>query len=113
MIAYVSCGRFDAPAFPTLRDIGGKPIDIQRIDPGKCYALAVAYGGLVQTAGLVAGDLSADAQGQTRQVLAEIDRVLKKAGADKSRLIVANIWLKDIGDFSAMNEVWPASCALV
>jgi enamine deaminase RidA (YjgF/YER057c/UK114 family) len=42
-----------------------------------------------------------------RQVLAAIDAGLAKAGTDKSYLLTAQIWLKDIGrDFEPMNELW-------
>lgn len=77
-----------------------------RIDPGEHYSLGVAYGPFAQTAGIVADDLTADLQGQARQVLAAIDGLLMRLGAAKSALISANIWLRDIDDFEKMNEVW-------
>ncbi|MFT6752514.1 MAG: enamine deaminase RidA (YjgF/YER057c/UK114 family), partial [Candidatus Azotimanducaceae bacterium] len=36
------------------------------------------------------------------------DALLLEAGTDKSNLLSANIWLSDMDDFSAMNEVWDA-----
>jgi len=46
-------------------------------------------------------------QGQTTAILARIDSLLAAAGTDKSKLLTANVWLKDIhADFAAMNEVW-------
>lgn len=45
--------------------------------------------------------------GQTKAILERIDRLLAMAGTNKSQLITANIWLKDISaDFEAMNAVW-------
>jgi enamine deaminase RidA (YjgF/YER057c/UK114 family) len=44
--------------------------------------------------------------GQTRLVLAEIDRLLAAAGTSKANLISASIWLADIGTFAEMNSVW-------
>jgi enamine deaminase RidA (YjgF/YER057c/UK114 family) len=39
--------------------------------------------------------------------LAKVDDLLQQAGTSKSKLLTANIWLKDIGkDFQAMNDVW-------
>lgn len=49
-----------------------------------------------------AGDVTA----QTRQVLERIDRLLAVAGTDKSRLLTAQVWLKDMGDFEAHNTAW-------
>jgi enamine deaminase RidA (YjgF/YER057c/UK114 family) len=46
---------------------------------------------------------------QTQAILATIDGLLAQAGTDKSRILTANIWLKDIdGDFARMNAVWCA-----
>ena len=69
---------------------------------------AVVSNGMVFLAGQVAGDTSQDVGGQTRQVLAAIDRLLGEAGSDKSRLLSAQIFLADIADFAAMNKVWEA-----
>ncbi|KAL7547095.1 hypothetical protein ACHAWF_010412 [Thalassiosira exigua] len=47
--------------------------------------------------------------GQTKNVLAKVDRYLAEAGTDKSKLLTSTVWLKDIErDFGAMNEVWNA-----
>ncbi len=69
---------------------------------------AVVSNGMVFLAGQVAGDTSQDVGGQTRQVLAAIDRLLGEAGSDKSRLLSAQIFLADMADFAAMNKVWEA-----
>ena len=70
---------------------------------------AVVYNGMVFVGGQTAEDRTLDIRGQTRQVLAKIDRLLAEAGTDKSRLLRAQIWLKDIGnDFAGMNEIWDA-----
>ena len=81
---------------------------VQRIDPGTRMTQAVVNGNTVYLAGLVADDTSQDVKGQTKQILAKIDALLKKAGTDKSKLLSANIWLTDISTWSQMNEVWDA-----
>lgn len=54
-------------------------------------------------------DTSGTTAGQTRAILARIDRLLEVAGTDKTRLLTANIWLRDIAaDFEAMNQEWTA-----
>jgi enamine deaminase RidA (YjgF/YER057c/UK114 family) len=41
--------------------------------------------------------------------LTKIEGLLKEAGTNKSNLLTAQIWLKDIEkDFAAMNTVWSA-----
>jgi hypothetical protein len=43
--------------------------------------------------------------GQTKNVLGKIDYLLAQAGTDKTKLLTASIWLKDIDrDFTAMND---------
>ena len=81
---------------------------IERFDAGPRMSDAVAYGDFVFLSGQVAEDTSTDAEDQTRQVLAEIDRALAAAGTDKTRILKANVWLADIADFAAMNRAWDA-----
>ncbi|RLA10135.1 MAG: RidA family protein [Gammaproteobacteria bacterium] len=68
----------------------------------------VVHGNTVYLAGQVASDSSANAAVQTQQVLDKIDKLLAEAGSDKSRILSAQIWLANIGHFSAMNEAWDA-----
>ncbi|EQM75564.1 RidA family protein [Pseudomonas stutzeri] len=89
---------------------------IQRLGTTERMSAAVSFTNLVFLAGQVPDDRGEDAAGQTRQVLAKIDRLLASAGSDRSRILSAQIWLKDIdADFAAMNAVWcewlPAGCA--
>lgn len=83
-------------------------MSIKRINPGPRMSGAVVHGGTVYLAGLTADDTSLDVKGQTRQILAKIDKLLAEAGSDKSKLLSANIWLTDIKTWSQMNEVWDA-----
>lgn len=91
-------------------------MSIQRIAPNARMSGAVVSHGLVFLSGQVPDDCSLDCTGQTREVLRKIDDLLAQAGSDKSHLLSAQIWLKNIDkDFSAMNEVWsawlPEGCA--
>ena len=81
---------------------------IKRHEPSKIYFKVVEANGFVFTAGIVADDIKQDVKGQTQQVLAEIDRVLKVAGTDKSKVVSATIWVTDIRNRDAMNEAWNA-----
>ena len=79
---------------------------IERIKVGPRMSQVVIHGDTVYLAGQVADDPSADVAGQTRQILAKIDNLLAEAGADKSKVLSANVWLSDISTFDQMNAVW-------
>jgi enamine deaminase RidA (YjgF/YER057c/UK114 family) len=81
---------------------------IQRFESsGKRLSGVVVYNGVAYVAGQTAVDRTKDASGQTAEVLARIDAMLAKAGSDKTKILVTQIWLKNIGrDFAAMNAVW-------
>ena len=81
---------------------------IIRTEPNKVLAKAVEYHGFVFVQGVTANDLSLDITGQTREVLANIDAILETHGTDNTRLLQAQIWLKDIRDRDAMNVLWSA-----
>jgi len=83
--------------------------DIVRIETDKRRSRAVVYNGMVFVGGMTADDRSQDIKGQTQQTLARIEKFLADAGTDKSRLLTAQIWIKDLArDFEGMNEVWNA-----
>jgi enamine deaminase RidA (YjgF/YER057c/UK114 family) len=79
---------------------------ITRHDSGPLLSLAVEHGNTVYLAGIVAKNLKNDIKGQTEEVLAEIDRLLAKAGSGKSKLLQVTIWVNDIRHRAAMNEVY-------
>lgn len=83
--------------------------DITRIETNERRSRVVVYNGIVFVSGQTSDDKSLDIQGQTRETLAKIDKYLAAAGTDKTRLLSAQIWIKDIKrDFVGMNEVWDA-----
>lgn len=81
---------------------------IQRFHVGPRMSESAVFNGVVYLAGQVADDASQDIAGQTRQVLAAIDRLLGEAGSDKSRILRAQIFIADLAEFDAMNQVWEA-----
>ncbi len=81
---------------------------IIRTEPNAVLAKAVEYHGFVYVQGVTASNLSKDIVGQTEEVLKGIDDILETHGTDKTRLLQAQIWLKDIRDREAMNTVWSA-----
>lgn len=81
---------------------------IQRYEVGPRLSEMAVHNGVAYLAGQIPDDATADIRGQTAQVLAAIDALLAQAGTDKRRLLRAEIFLADIGDIGAMNEVWDA-----
>ena len=68
----------------------------------------VIHNGVVYLSGQVAQDSSADLKTQTESVLSKIDELLNAANSDKTHILSATIYLRDMADFAAMNEVWEA-----
>lgn len=81
---------------------------IVRTEPSEILSRAVEYHGFVYVQGVTARDLTGDVKRQTRDVLEQIDEILEIHGTDKTRLLQAQIWLKDIRDRESLNEIWRA-----
>jgi enamine deaminase RidA (YjgF/YER057c/UK114 family) len=79
---------------------------IKRIQTGPRMSQAVIHGKTVYLAGQVAA--GATVAIQTREILHSIDALLAAANTDKSRLLMATIWLTDMATFGEMNGVWEA-----
>jgi len=79
---------------------------LRRFHVGDRLSEMTIFNGTVYLAGQVAEDASQDMRGQTRQVLASIDRLLAEAGTDSAHILMAQIFLPDLADFAGMNEVW-------
>lgn len=79
---------------------------IQRFDVGTRMSEMAVHNGVCYLAGQVAVEGAPDIEGQTREVLANIDALLARAGTDKSKILRAQIFLADIADFPGMNAVW-------
>jgi enamine deaminase RidA (YjgF/YER057c/UK114 family) len=83
-------------------------LTIQRFNVENRYSDMAVFNGVAYLAGQVANDLSQDISGQMREVLAMIDALLKQANSDKSRILMATIYLADLADYAGMNVVWDA-----
>ena len=81
---------------------------IIRTEPNPILSKVVEYHGFLFTQGFVARDLSADITAQTKDVLEQIDAALEAHGTDNTRLLQAQIWVKDITERDALNKVWSA-----
>lgn len=100
----------DQPAAPAK---GTAAAGIDRYEPSPSIpgipliSNLVVHGGVAYLSGIT-GDFKnpGDIKEQTRQVLAHIDALLAKAGSHKSKLLSAQVWLTDMGNFAAHNEAW-------
>ena len=81
---------------------------VQRFDVGARLSEMAVHNSTCWLAGQVAADSSQDISGQTRQVLAAIDALLARAGTDKSKILMCQIYIKDLAEFQALNAVWEA-----
>ncbi|NVM79958.1 enamine deaminase RidA (YjgF/YER057c/UK114 family) [Duganella sp. SG902] len=83
-------------------------MEIKRLHVGKRLSEVAIHNNTVYLAGQIPDDYSADIKGQTREVLAHVDRLLAEAGSDKTCILSCTIYLKDMADFPGMNEEWDA-----
>jgi 2-iminobutanoate/2-iminopropanoate deaminase len=76
------------------------------------YSQAVVYGGLLFSAGQIPLDpatgelVGDDVVLQTEQVLRNLDAVLTAGGAARDTVLKTTIFLRDLADFGAVNEVY-------
>ena len=76
------------------------------------YSQAIRVGDLVFTAGQAAVDpergklIEAGIEEQTRQTLRNIEAILEAAGSSMNQVVKTTVFLKDMGDFAAMNAIY-------
>ncbi len=80
---------------------------IKRLQTGKRMSQIVQHSSTVYLAGQV-GDVDQSVAEQTRTALARVEALLNEAGSSPEHLLQTTIWLADMQDFQAMNEVWDA-----
>lgn len=79
---------------------------VQRLHIGPRLSETAIHNGTVYLAGQIAEDASLDMTGQTRQVLAAIDRLLAEAHSDKTMILSATVYVSDMALFPLMNKAW-------
>jgi enamine deaminase RidA (YjgF/YER057c/UK114 family) len=82
---------------------------IERHEVGPRMSKAVVHGDTVYLAGIVADNPEGKSvTDQTKDIVAQIDGLLAKAGTDKTKLLSVNIYITDMANFAEMNAVWDA-----
>jgi enamine deaminase RidA (YjgF/YER057c/UK114 family) len=79
---------------------------LRRHHVGDRLSEMAVFNGTVYLAGQVPADATQDIRGQTAQVLTMVDKLLGEAHTDRAHILMAQIFLADMADFDAMNEVW-------
>jgi len=92
--------------------VAKRAIHCDQSQPIGPYSPAIACGDLVFVSGqtpleaatgkLVAGDIAA----QTRQCLENLKGILEAAGLSLAHVVKTNIFLTDMGDFAAVNDIY-------
>ena len=82
-------------------------MSIHRFETGPRMSQAVVHNKTVYLSGQVSESPKGKGVAeQARDIFASIDRLLKLAGTEKTRLLSATIWLTDMATFDEMNTVW-------
>jgi len=92
-----------------MRDVISTKDAPQAIGP---YSQAIRANGFVFVSGQVAIDpstqhvIDGDITAQTDRVLKNLSSILRAAGSGLEKVVRSTVFLKDMGDFGAMNEVY-------
>ena len=76
------------------------------------YSQALKTGGFIFTSGQIPINPATDSieavtiEDQTRQVISNLKNVLEAAGSSLSKVVKTTVFIKDMGDFSALNGVY-------
>jgi enamine deaminase RidA (YjgF/YER057c/UK114 family) len=81
-------------------------MDIKRLHVGNTLSEVAIHNGTIYLAGQIAENGTQNIEGQTREILGHIDRLLAEAGSDKTRILMCQIFIADVKDFDRMNAVW-------
>jgi len=92
-----------------MRDVISTKDAPQAIGP---YSQAIRANGFVFVSGQIAIDpatqqvINGDIAAQTDRVLKNLSAILRAAGTGLEKVVRSTVFLKDMGDFGAMNEVY-------
>src|SRR5947208_15665834 len=81
------------------------------------YSQAIKANGFIFASGQIAIDpatqqvIAGDLAAQTDRVLRNLSEILEAAGSGLGRVVRTTVFLKNMGEFTAMNEVYAKYCA--
>jgi len=83
-------------------------MSIERQDTKQRMSRIVIHNETVYLCGQVCADATQGIVEQTETMLEKVDGLLEQAGSDREHMLSATIYLRDMKDFAAMNDVWDA-----
>lgn len=81
---------------------------MEKLNKSNRMSQIVIHGDTIYLAGQIPDDTTQDMKTQTQSVLSKIDALLATAGSDKSKALMATIYISDKSQVTAMNEAWDA-----
>lgn len=79
---------------------------IERIETKKRMSKIVKHHETIYLCGQVCKDAEQGIVEQTETMLEKVDELLTQSGSDREHILSATIYIKDMKDFTQMNEVW-------
>lgn len=80
--------------------------DIQKLNSNQVMSAVTIFNKVVYLSGQVPKNTQQDIIGQTQEILATMDQLLLEANTDKSRLLSAHVYIKNLDDFATFNTIW-------
>ncbi len=81
-------------------------MEIKKIVKNSRMSEIVIHGDTIYLCGQVCEDSSLGIKEQTVAIIENIEKLLATVGSDKSKLLMAQIFIKDMDLFNEMNEIW-------
>lgn len=81
-------------------------MSITRLETSARMSRVVVHNNTAYLCGQVAEDRTAGIEHQTQTMLAKVDALLESVNSDREHILSATIYIKDMSDFAAMNNVW-------
>lgn len=83
-------------------------MSIQRQDTKQRMSRVVIHNDTIYLCGQVCKDATQGISEQTSTMLEKVDELLLQSGSDREHLLSATVYVRDMKDFAAMNDVWDA-----
>ena len=94
----------DADATPAVQEAAAP--EYMNPNPRAPYSEGVRYGGLLFLAGKTGGAGESGVQPETRRALESIRDALERFGSSMDRVVKCTVFLVDMAEWGAMNEVY-------
>jgi len=79
---------------------------LERITTNSRMSRIVKHNGTAYLCGQVAKDKNGDIHTQVTGMLGKVDELLESIGSDRGKILSATIYLSDMSDFKALNDIW-------